>query len=329
MTAVLYAHIPGLKIEEAQVPFAGGQLKRVPFDEWIALESEFEYTDRKYERAGPVFWICDLPLGAEATEEEIKRSAYDAVWPVHTSFLLDNGAPLIPTPALSCCYLVILPPPELSDTFIRSVRRFIGPMEREFIVWGSPLTYSYTAEDLASVDKVRHLIEVSGIRASSDEVRAGIDVLEETARPDSWYQGDMIFSQLHGFVRCVAAAESILLSPKEGADGEKTQIFGRHAAALFGLSREDRERAAKHFSDLYRFRSDLMHGRSMPDEKDPAVAAKLHEGRQLLRNAACAALTLLTAMSDRVPLARRLEESWIEPERERELAAILSKGMHT
>lgn len=315
-------------MDVAEAPFAGGQLKKVPFDEWMALESEFEYTDRKYAEADPVFWIRNLPVEDEATQEEVAQAAYKAVWPAHTAFLLDKRVPLIPTPALSCCYVVTPVSPEFSDTVSNPVIRLIGPMEREFIVWGSPLTYDYTARDLAPVDEHCRFIESSGVRDWKDGVRAAIDVLEETARPDSWYQGDMVFSELHGFVRCMAAAESLLLSLKDGADGEKTQTFGRHAAALLNLSREDRDRAAKHFADLYRLRSELMHGRSIPDETDASVAARLGEGRQLLRNVVCAALILRSAMPKAPSLALLLRESWVDPERERMLAGILKEETH-
>jgi hypothetical protein len=329
MTAVLYAHIPCLQIDRAEVPFAGGRLAKLPIDDWIALESEFEYADRKYARADPVFWIRDLVLDGELTQEEESREVYDAVWPAHTAFLLDARAPLIPTPTLSCSYVTIPAPPELSDIIGRTVKRLIGPMEREFIVYGSPLTYEYSAEDLASVEHLYRFIESSGVRGWSDDIIAGIEVLEETARPDSWYRGDMVFCQLHGFVRCMAATESILLPPEEeGGNGETTQTFGRHAAALLAPFLEDRDRAAKYFADLYRFRSELLHGRSIPDQKEPSVAARLRVGRQLLRNVACAALTLRNAMPDAVPLGLLLKESWDDPDRQSTLSAILKKGMH-
>lgn len=195
-------------------------------------------------------------------------------------------------------------------------------------VYGSPLTYQYSADDLTVVEDLYRFIESSAARDGGGGVRASIEVLEETARPDSWYGGDMLFCQLHGFVRCIAATESLLLPPEEeGGNGETTQTFGRHAAALFAPFLEDRDRAAKYFADLYRFRSELMHGRSIPDQKDPTIAAKLSEGRQLLRNVAYAALILRNAMPHAPPLGLLLKESWDDPERQRTLAKILKEGM--
>ncbi len=328
MNATLYAHVPGLKINCVEAPLACGRLATLPFDEWIALESEFEYADRKYAKADPVFWIRDLNIDDEATQEALSRRAYDAVWPMHTALLLDRGTPLIPTPTLSCCYIAMPARPELSDTLIRPVTRLIGAMEREFIVYGSPLTYDYSAEDLASVDDLCRFIESSGVCGRCDDVSAGIEVLEETARPDSWYGGDMVFCQLHGFVRCMAATETILLPPEEElGSGEITQTFGRHAAALVGPFQNDRDRAAKHFADLYRFRTELVHGRSIPDQQDPSVAARLREGRQLLRNVVCGALILSNARSDGVPLWLLLKESWDNPSCQTMLTAVLQAGV--
>jgi hypothetical protein len=162
----------------------------LPFEEWIALESEFEYTDRKYAKADPVFWIRGLAVEGEATQAEVARAAYEAVWPAHTSFLLDKRVPLIPTPALSCCYVVTPVPPELSDRVSRSVVRLIGPMEREFIVWDSPLAYAYTARDLAAVDELYRFIESSGVCDWNGGVKAAIDV-HRTARLSASDLGDL------------------------------------------------------------------------------------------------------------------------------------------
>jgi len=330
VNAVLYAHIPGLQIDKAEVAFAGGRLAKVPFHEWIALESEFEYADRKYLKADPVFWIRDLIMEGELTQEEMARAASDVVWPIHTAFLLDEGAPQIPTPTLSCCYVAVPAPPQFSDTVTRLVTRLVGPMEREFIVYGSPLTYDYSADDLASVDDSHRLLVSTGVRDWCDDVSAGIEVLEETARPDSWYGGDMVLCQLHGFVRCMAATESILLPPEEERGrGEITQTFGRHAAALLEPIPDLRDRASRFFADLYRFRSELTHGRSIPDQEDRSVAARLREGRQLLRNVLCAALVLRNAMPDTVPLWRLLKGSLGDPDRQSMLAAIVKRGVRT
>jgi hypothetical protein len=94
-------------------------------------------------------------------------------------------------------------------------------MEREFVGYGSPLTYAYGAEGLAAVVTLHDLLVKTGAR--------------------EW--------------------EVVLLA---------------HTV-------ESKEQVVKHFADLYRFRSELMHGRSLPDPGDPAVAEKLGQGRLFLR----------------------------------------------
>jgi len=329
MAAILYVHIPGLKLVEAEVPFAGGRLIQLPFEEWISLESEFEYTSTKYAESAPVFWISELNTNGDLAQEEMFRVASAAVWPVHTAFLLDSRAPLLPTPMLSCCYAAIPPPPEISSIVERAIVRLIGPLEREFIVYGSPLTYQYTTEELTWVESLYRFIEFNGIANLSDDVQAGIDVLEETARPDSWYGGDKTLCRLHGFVRCIAACESILLQPDTEGKNEITQSFGKHAAALLLPGEETQEQTAKHFADLYRFRSELMHGRSIPDQKDPAIKAKLQEGRYLLRNVVSNALLVRTSIPDGPPIWQQLKECVNDPGRQNILAKILKEGIHT
>lgn len=325
MMATLYAHLPGLQLDEPVLPFAGGRLARVPFDEWIALESEFHYADRRYAGSEPVFWISEVMVEPEFTEPMLSHLAADAIWPVHTAFLLDARAPLLPTPTLSCVYLVM---PVASADGERAIARFMGPMEREFLVYGSPLRYTYDAGSLAAVEARYRLLRTSRVQQRGGDALAGIEVLEETARPDSWYRGDQELSRIHGFVRCMAATESLLLPPEdERVDGEITQTFGRHAAMLLGASPSGRDEASAYFASLYRFRSDLMHGRSVPDEADPAIRAQLSVGRQLLCHAVCAALLADRERPDRAPLWQELRDAWAVPDHPHAITSTLARGL--
>jgi hypothetical protein len=78
---------------------------------------------------------------------------------------------------------------------------------------------------------------------------------------------------------------------------------------------------------MYRFRSELTHGRSISNQNDPSVVARLREGRLLLRNVTYAALILRNAMPDAAPLPLLLRQSWNDPDRQSTLATILKKGM--
>jgi hypothetical protein len=127
----------------------------------------------------------------------------------------------------------------------------------------------------------------------------------------------------------MAATESMLMSPEtEGGKSDSiTQTFGRRAAALLAPMLIDRDEGAKYFSDLYRFRSELMHGRTLPDRQDETVLARLDDGRQLLRRVICAAMALQAATPDVEPLGRVLSEAWGDPDKQRALAAIVAQGV--
>lgn len=323
MATTLYAHLPGLKLGEGDAPFAGGLLTRLPFAEWVSLESEYQWADSRYERAQPTFWIRELESDASVA---IQEAVSAALWPVHTAFLLDHQAPLLANPLLSSCYVRKDPPPEYSGVVRFSVMRQIGPMERELIVYGDPLTYTYGAADLAAVERRLQFVEVNHLRDLNDDIGAGIQVLEETARPDSWYGGDQVICRLHGFVRCMAACESLLLPPiDEGEKVEITQTFGRNAAALFTASAEQKERAEKQFVELYRLRTQLIHGRASPVGADVETIEKLTQGRRLLRNIIIAALLLRMRDSDRAPVWQLLQQCWNDPERHARLAQTMTE----
>jgi hypothetical protein len=323
MGTTLYAHIPGLKLGEGDAYFAGGLLRRLPFDEWASLESEYQWADSKYERAQPTFWIRELSSDAtDAMQEAVSA----ALWPLHTAFLLDHQAPLLANPVLSSCYVRTDPPPEYSGVVRSSVMRLIGPMERELIVYGDPLTYTYGAADLAAVERRLQFVDANHLRDLNDDIGAGIQVLEETARPDSWYGGNQLICELHGFVRCMAACESLLLPQIAAAEKvEITQTFGRNAAVLFTASAEQKEHAEKQFVELYRLRTQLIHGRASPVGADAETIEKLAQGRRLLRNIIMGALLLRMRDSDREPLWQLLRQCWNDPQRHARLAQRLTE----
>lgn len=322
---VLIAHFPGLQIAEPRLGLAGGELVRLSFEEWNALDGAFPYADQRYQGAEPVFWVKELEGTETFGTTELAGRSSAAVWPVHIAFLLDTPAPLLPTPSLSCSYLRLQAPEfsELGEIIESAVIRLIGPLEREFIVYGSPLRYRYGATDIARVERMQAFL-VDHAAALDNDLSAAIGTLEETARPDSWYAGDARTTQAHGFVRCVAACESLLIPPsEERGDASLTQTFGRHAALLLTLSATDVDAAVEHFAALYGLRSDLMHGRGNVDEREASTWARLGEGRRLLRYVIAAGLLLRASVPDGPPLWRWLSRAWADPGRRGEMMAIL------
>ncbi|MDX2464156.1 MAG: hypothetical protein QNK31_06565 [Porticoccus sp.] len=311
MSITLYTHLPGVRLEENNIPFANGHLTKLPFDEWFALESKFKYTETKYKKSAPVFWIKVLATDDKTGLNELIDTTSEETEQLHTAFLLEPRTPLLPTPSLSSSYITIPSSPDISDVVKGSTQRLIGPMEREYIVFGSPLQYLYSAPELKLVEDIYNLIRATNVLHLTEELTAGISVLEETARPDSWYEGDQQISLLSGFVQCIAACENILLPPKEQIPpGKKTETFGQQAASLTNITPSENEKSAKKYSDLYRLRSSLMHGLPASSQHSNKMDSSLHEGRVLLRYSILASLELRNSVPDAPPLWSLLKEKW-------------------
>lgn len=320
----LYAHLPSVKIEPDERPFAGGRLVRLPFEEWQTLDNEFELGDAKYRKSDPVFWIRELDDGVGSDRDALTAVAHGLLWKLHTAFLLEQSAPLLPTPTLSCLYFTR---PEGVNDFGGAPLQCIGPLDREFILYGSPLPHTFEQDRLDDVDALHAYIESTAVQDVRGTVRAAIDVLEETARPDSWHGGDPVTCRAHGFVRCVAAAERILLPPEHDFEkGEITKTFGRHAGALLGALFDDRDGTSEHAAGLHRLRGELLHGRALPDAQDKALLDRFAEGRRLLGSAVYSALLVRAHVSAAAPLWRWLAECWDDAQQQQKLIAALNAG---
>jgi hypothetical protein len=309
-------------MEPDERPFAAGRLVRLPFEEWETLDSEFELGDAKYRKSDPVFYVSALDDGLGPDRAALTTAAHRVLWNVHTAFLLERSAPLLPAPTLSCLYFTR--PQDVHD-FGGAPLQVIGPLEREFIVYGSPLPHMFESDSLDDVEALCRYIETTAVQDVRGTVRAAIDLLEETARPDSWYGGDPIVCRAHAFVRCMAAAERLLLPPEHDFEkGEITKTFGRHAGALLGAPFDDRDGTSEHAAGLHRLRGELLHGRKMPDAHDQELLERFAEGRRLLAGAVYSALTLRPHVSDAAPLWRWLAACWEHPEQQQKLIAALN-----
>lgn len=331
MPITLYAHLPGIILDEDDLPFADGRISRLPFEEWLVLDGGmFEYMDRKYTKAAPVFWIKQLAEEDMLGEGGVPQASNKAIWLMHSALLLEPRVPLLPTPVLSSSYITISSPQRTADLTegLAQTMRLIGPMEREWIVFGSPLSYRFGASELAHVDVLYRLLNRAGTYDVEHEIAAGFSVLEETARPDSWYGGDAEINRQYDFVLCIAACENILLPAEDQLQKEGlTETFGRHAATLLAPSPGFKMEMARRFSSLYRLRSELMHGRSIQAQLDSASKTSLHDGRVLLGNILIAALKIRIAMPDVPDLPSLLAECEGDLDRQAALASALGKGV--
>ena len=287
-TATLTLHLPGVALSGEGGTLAAGRVAALSFKEWQQHDGAFPYAEYQYSRSCPVFWIG--PVTFDEAEEGADMAAIAGMQAqIHDAFILDVAVPWLPSPAMSTCYLVCPPPPEHSDVVLSSWRSIIGPLEREWIVFGSEIRESFDAARLAAVQQRWEILECAGPAAREGPAGAALATLECTARPEYWW-GTKHGASVIEFLQCVATCESLLLGDDPG--GTLTDTFSQHAAALTARAPQDRAALANLWGRVYRLRTELVHGRRGLAELDSAQQALLPQPRRLLRDIAEAALRL-------------------------------------
>jgi hypothetical protein len=313
MVTTMYAHLPGVRLDEKAEGFAlgPGRVESLPFKRWLRLDSEFKLVGEKYERSRPAFWVGALAVSGR--DRELDEIASPLLWRLHVAFLLAPGAPLLPSPRLSASYFARSPagrPKKIKGWIYKS----LGVLEREWIIFGSQIVYEYGVASLAAVQSAFTLMGNSELLRAIPGVEAGIETLERTALPESWWGGEETLYRTSEFVHCVAACESILLPPpEERAPGTITETFGRNGATLISRGVDELTVCAAEIADLYRLRSKLIHGRLGRRDLDAIQAERLARGRGLLREVilGAVALSLLGVGGERLP--HLLSEAFQDP----------------
>ena len=264
-----------------------GQLRALGVEEWLDLDSGFEWGYRKFERSRPVFLVGSLD--ADGPREAL-RALGPFAQPIHHTLLLDPAAPLLPHPELSVGYVTWQDPTGRGS----AVARLVGPFEREWIVFGSHV--QATLGD-AAVEGVRR--RYAFLRARDDRtplpgVNQGLQILARTSRPEFWWRDAGHLSLANGFIHCMVALEQILLpSRSEAPRGMRlTPTFGQHAALLVTRPGDTLAEATEWASDLYRLRSALVHGEAGAADLTGGDRQRFAEGRWLLRRVLVRAMSL-------------------------------------
>lgn len=303
-----YVHLPGVALgETVEVPIGLGRLVRLSFSDWTELDDAFSWNERQYERSQPVFYAgeADLPDDQSAAVIQVVAWAQN----LHRAFLLAPGTPLLPSPQLSVTYLRWVFP---DDSPVQSAwLRSIGPLEREWIVFGNKIQVTFDNEQIAAVQQNYDLLATYDPERSFPGVEAGFHALELTTRPECWWDGGRS-DQINSFVHCLTAIEHILLPPlAEAPSGMKlTPTFGRHAAVITDPSREGLAERTRFFSDLYRLRSRLVHGEIGIAELDEEELGRLDLGRRLLGHVILRATILKPTIGERESLPTLLGRAY-------------------
>jgi hypothetical protein len=293
MHFLLNVHLPGVDAEVDAFTIGNGQVEHLSFAEWCGLDPAFPYVEVKYRKTRPTFWSGLVAADGNLDQEQCLDMARQFSWTLHRAFLLQSRQPL-PTPELSVIYVSVSADADFSGPV--GVLRLIGPAEREWVVFGSPLSIRYDTAALADVERIYRAMSRFDPDRAFDGVNAGLATLERLARPENWWGGDDLVHQASDFVHCLAACEGLLLGRDKAGDDAITDAFGRQAAVVASLAHlvahEDFSALAKYFSNLYRLRSKLFHGRIRMRDLDEEARAQLPQARNLL----CVCITVAVAL---------------------------------
>jgi hypothetical protein len=303
MTQVeMFFHVPGVVLKGGDsFPLGAGRVTALSFEQWQQLDDAFSFAGTRFDKARPAFWTGQVPID-NITQEDMLDAANSIRQTVHSAFLLEPRTPWLPSPVFSVTYCRF----PSSD----GVMRLIGSMEREWVVYGSDVRVLYDAAAIAQVDRLVRWLQTFQPLSQHKTAYAGLSVLERTSRPDNWW-GDDYECSINDFVHCVAACEDLML-PQEPAVN-KTDTFGRHAAALTESTFANVKQWAKAWSNVYRFRSELMHGQIGLHALDVDLKRLLPMARQLLRQIILSSLALqLREQDDSLP--QLLKNAFIDPD---------------
>lgn len=280
-----FAHMPAVSLTATDmIVVPGGALHALPFDHWNKLDPSFPWAQRKYEQSKPTFYIGNDDFAG--SPEVILDQVNARVFKFYQAMLLGEGAPILPEPPLSVLYI------QLSMDEGVATMRLIGPLEREWVVYGNRIAYNYDESNTASLGALYSLAGDLERGKVFPGVKAGFDVLARTARPEFWHnQGKL--HQVNGFIQCMAAVEDLLMpSRKEAPKLRITPTIGRHAALLLGASPDDLDAAGQPYANLYRLRSRLIHGEIQLESLSTGEQQALSMGRVLLQKIILRAMAL-------------------------------------
>lgn len=321
-TVTLTVHLPGVELADEGATLANGRVTALPFESWQRLDPSFEGAQRSFERSRPVFWVGPIQV-EDADQDALLDAASEAMGQVHDAFLLDPAVPWLPSPAISVHYLQFEPAGPFA-AYLEQVLRVLGPMEREWIVFGSSIRHAYDAPRLSVVQRQWELLEKARAVANLGPARAALATLERTARPDSWW-GTVHGSSVNELLQCVAACESELLG--DDSTATLTDAFARHAAALTATTEAEVAGHRSLWERVYRLRSDLIHGRLGLHELDEERAGLLPLPRRLLRDIAEALLRLAPAgVLSREPLSALLARACEAPAEREALRRLIGRN---
>lgn len=228
-----FVHMPNLNLGDGIViPFRGGELRSVAFDEWQPLDQEIaEKRADLYKKTRPVFFVIDEENSSERVLVRIQRDV-QVLFSILTLFGMRADAP-----ATSVMYV----------SREKSVARYVGVHDRRSILNG-PVRWRLTGIDDAFLDKV----------SSLDRQAAAFNVPEVARAIQACTFSEDGVDQIDAIMRLTVALEALLLEDvTTGITSAFAKRVGQYVLEV-GEIANDLERDLR---VLYALRSDALHGR--------------------------------------------------------------------
>ena len=276
---VLLTHMPLVRIDEDEIPFAGGELWKLPYEQYDQLSlGAFADSQRLYEGTAPVFYRVDanveLPMlregdnvGAGGMLElkcsveswaELARLGFGFVVGFHDevvdlawrALVLASPSSSVPRPRLSVTFIVRGEEQayfELNDTVYDGIR-VQGDADQELLFSPRAVGTSLTR---STIERANELLPVVEAALGHAELAAALEALGATTHPSLSPSDQMTLA--------VTALEALVL-PEVTTDIEET--FARRLGALLTADEVEQKAVEEIGHELYDARSARMHGSS-------------------------------------------------------------------
>lgn len=311
---IIMTHIPQLRIEADQIPFAGGQLWCMPFDVYNELSlGAFSDHKRAYELTAPVFFRVDVdwdlpilqpgppPQKPGAFELKARTDDWSFLASLGLKFLIyfqEVVRDLVWAPLNLAAPGSNLPSPKLSVTFACTVREENFKIGREVrpiihVQGDADQEYLFLPESAgpalstAIIESAEALGDVVKKALQDPELAAAVSSLLATTAPT--------LSSAEQLTLSAITLEALLLPEVRSG---LTKTFSRRLANLLASDDVQQERLAEIARQLYIFRSVHVHGQRLVSEGEERKALQYAYGQQLLSAAIEALVQGVSSESD-------------------------------
>jgi hypothetical protein len=293
---VFLAHLPLLRIDSESIPFAGGDLWRMPFEHFRGLTgSAFESHQSEYEETAPVFYrvVLNLELpgltpgrgdGTTAIQikapsdnwalfeqsgmgflERFQQAVVDRAW---AGLLLASPASALPAPRLSVMFVVSDDAGfELSENKA-SVVHIQGDADQEYLFFSKAAGNTLSEE---SISQAAALTEIVDEAKQIPGLACALDTLLASTNP--------ALTPIEQLIVSVIALEALLL-PEITSGLSKS--FSDRLAALLASTAEQVPPLTELAALLYKLRSSALHDRIAANSQAADEPLANAYGQQLL-----------------------------------------------